>query len=1060
MKTLVEFIRLPDFLSGQERLEGWLEGQHDRFDPNDALIHALYARFANDLKKPDEYPLLDRPFILDIAFKPKGEFSVFVEFGVLGIKRNTDKTPSEYDLIKVKLSEKDFANPTQRIYETIKAFNKTGFDYNQNLKIKIKFDKTREIKLIELINETEIEGRGDVTANIYAAKIRVKANIFEPFSSNLSKLSFEYNDVTYAKSRYSSFNYFPERGVLETSRVPTYLEHKEEKINFKFDFEYETLANCKIVDLEGLASDMCQKIDKKITDLKAQQQSKKFNASEARKERLDNELENDITKLEFEKNSIKDGIAIIKTDTQMYKAFKLLNKTFLLRHNFKKDVNKEWRSFQLLFILSQIPVLVNSEKSVTLINFPTGAGKTEAFLGLSLLKIFYERIKASNHGISVIIKYPRKLLSRQQVKRGIELISFANAAAFLDNDEKLLEHPISLGTLFNSEDTPNRYTGPETNYSKPTESFEKWVSDPYNRAIRMDGCPYCGHKIEIKGDEKELRIRFRCSNKNCIYNILKLTEFFERTDGEIPIYIGDDEVFRYHPSILITTIDKFSSFCAYNPNFKSLLLDPNKIRFDYKYGFYYIEKQFEKFPACRTQERRTINEMKKYFKCPTLFIFDEIHLVNGSYASKFSILEKAFMEIFNEDGSNPAKIVCSSATLKRTFNGEYFSYQLDFGNIFHVAPPKVVLYPAFWDIFVKKTDKISRVIKMVMPSNFSRYLAMEHISEYYLRNFKEIPDQDKPILSSPLYYFKSKARLERVRGSIGSRVIEKKFIGANRLPYKINQNIEFSTDIEQSEMSGFQTELDKKLASARVGIDLIFATNTIANGLDIDALNIILIFGFPNQISEYIQARSRIARRETTGICISVLEQRDIREASVFYDFYDMHENIALAIEGNPVNLEARGVLQNIVKKLFHLAVQLVYDKPEKPFYRVDRMMSILSDDNLLDPIEERVYSWLDFEKSDENVKNFKEEIWKPYISGYKKWLEKPGIRTIYDDKKNRFLPQPSLLDISPFVNVKLSNDEAEIAGNLHTASTEIDEQPNEEGDDMEESDKNAESIR
>lgn len=1048
---MVNFTQLPDPLSSNAGLEKWLEGLHEEFNPDNALINVLYARYEGNEKGPEDYPILDRPYVLDLAFKPIGDYKVSIYFSILGIKQLSEDE-RDYHLIEVRLDQNDFDKVQERISAELDKQGKTDFEYPSNLKIKINFDTANAIKRTEIVNETVIKSQ-DPKSDLYRTKITVEAEKIDPFTSNRAKLSYKHRDVAYAKSKHSSFNCLKKDAgwVIETTRIPVYFEKRNEIIKFDFDFSYENLTKCSTDELNTFVSLVKKRTEQQIASLKSLSEEKKTQNKDKR-ERIEREFMSDIGRLENEVKVMEQGVLLLSKDKEMLEAFRLLNRIFLSRHKLKDTaahgrINDSWRSFQLAFIISQLPELANERRTVTLLNFPTGTGKTEAFFGFAILKILYERLKKTNHGTSVIIKYPRKLLSRQQVKRALELVSFSNAVLFRSKKDLLL-HPISLGTLFNSEDTPNRYVDSQSNYRKVSGNFREWETDPYNRAVRVTTCPYCGSKIKISATEPDLRIRFMCAEESCIFNEIVLNEFFERVTGELPLYIGDDEVFRYLPSILITTIDKFSSFAAYNSNFKTLLLD-DQIKCDSKYGFYFGEKEFEHFGTGKSGKEIAKERFSKYFKCPSLFIFDEIHLVNGSYASKLSIMENAFLDLFVKKSDSKPHIICSSATINQTFNGGEFVYESDFGKIFHVAPEEVTLYPVLWSTFTEESNETIRVIKSIMPSNFSNYLAVEHTSEYYLKVFQRMSETDKTFYSTLLYYFKAKARLERVRGSIAERVIDKEK-RRGRLRYSPDYEMEFSTDIEQNIMAKEQQYLDDKPTTNPTKCDLVWATNTIANGLDNEGFNLMFIFGFPNKISEYVQARSRIARRQQTGLCISILNQKDVRETSMFLDFHDLHENVSLAIEANPVNLETRGIVESMLKKLFHLALQTMYDSKERPFYLKRTLTEVLNDPTKLNSIKEQVYKWFSFEETPEDEsRKFFGEVWQKYIDDYGRALRELIKYTIYEDKKNAYVPQPTLIDISPPIKIKLSQPSAILASSLSTEATVYGDQPNEAGDDQ-----------
>jgi hypothetical protein len=1045
---------LPEVFSDHAALETWLQGFHEgNFDPEDALTDVLYTRFENE-----EVPLnpLDKPNVLDLVVRPKGLETIEIAFLLIGVKEDHAKMTKKYDPIAIRIDSARL-NEIEGIVKTaIEKDHKEGFDYPIDMidKIAISIDKTENETYRIMISNDFVANKKDYTKNMYAVKIRVTAKDFITFPSNLHLLSYKYNDNTYARSRYASYNIRekPDKKIIETTRVPVHTEKRYVPSEFKSDLTYAKLAKCEPGMLTGFYEEIKNKMDRKSDSLK-ELNERKANSDKKHGNRIKAELDSDLNRIQNELNSIKNGISLLDGDKDLMRAFRLLNKSFSIRfdnESKKKSnyTNDRWRSFQLAFLLSQITSTFKNEKTLVLINFPTGMGKTESFMGLALLKIIYERLSKTNHGTSAIIKYPRKLLSRQQLRRALELVTFANAA--LLEEEDIMQHPISLGTLFNSEDTPNRYVDARSGYKETTEEFQKWIREPYNRAITVSKCPYCDSDVEIKADEKTLRIKFYCKGKKCLFVEKTMDEIFERTPGEMPLYIGDDEVFRYLPSILITTIDKFSTFASNNPNFKSLILD-NRIKLDSRYGFYFTDKNFKHFKECKSGKETTSDKFYLKFKAPSLFIFDEIHLVNGAYASKLSVIENAFMNLFSGAPGNLAPhIVCSSATVCQVFNDDgLFAYQSDMARLFVMDPKSVMLYPVFWDAFVQQKSDISRTILAVMPCNYSHYLAIEHVSWYYFRLLHDVSPVSREHYKTFLYYFKAKARLERVRGSLFERVIERKpDLVRNRKDFI---DMEFSTDKQQTDMEKEQADIEnmgKKGSNITHEKTLmVFATNTIANGLDIEAFNNMLIFGFPNKISEYVQVKGRIARKNNAGLCTIFLSQKNFRETSVFYDFHNFHENMDLAMETATINREADGVIESMIRKLFHLSLQWKYDSPTEPFYNRSTIYKIMGSQERLDELRDIVYDWFSFENSSRDIsRRIFNEKWTRYVEDYKKWLESTKESTIYSNI-NVCLPQPSLLDISAPIQLKLS-PESTVTATYLVGRPLYEEEPNETGDD------------
>jgi hypothetical protein len=119
-----------------------------------------------------------------------------------------------------------------------------------------------------------------------------------------------------------------------------------------------------------------------------------------------------------------------------------------------------WRLFQLAFILLNLDGLVDPAHAdrpiIDLLFFPTGGGKTEAYLGLAAFAIARRRLDnpgLKGAGLSVVMRYTLRLLTLDQLQRAAGLV----CALELEHKEqgKLGTWPIEIGLWVGGKATPN-----------------------------------------------------------------------------------------------------------------------------------------------------------------------------------------------------------------------------------------------------------------------------------------------------------------------------------------------------------------------------------------------------------------------------------------------------------------------------------------------------------------------------------------------------------------------------------------------------------------------------
>lgn len=630
---------------------------------------------------------------------------------------------------------------------------------------------------------------------------------------------------------------------------------------------------------------------------------------------------------------IQRGIGLLN-DPVCLDAFRMANKVMAVAARRRRpDEAPTWRPFQLAFLLMNLAGIAepgDDERDVVdLLFFPTGGGKTEAYLGLAAFTLVLRRLRnpgIQSAGVSVLMRYTLRLLTLDQLGRAATMI----CALELERQQdavKLGDWPFEIGLWVGRGATPNRMgrkgdKDPECAYHR-TRKF--WDNDKNPSPIPLEECPWCGTKfsrlsfrLEPKQDEPE-DLRVSCVNRACPFG----------RGLALPIVAVDEPIYRRLPCFVIATVDKFAALPWTGPVGAFF---GRVERYD-KRGFYgpCDSPQGTKLPDGRLPP-------------PDLIIQDELHLISGPLGTLAGLYETALEElcVVERNGRRiRPKIVASTATVRRAETQIRALFNRRMVDIF--PPPGPDRRDSFFARTLPVTESNARLYVGVAAQGRSPKVAMLRVylallgaaGKWYARLKKkgEPPNPADPYMTL-LGYYNSLRELGGAR-----RLIEDEI--RNRLAgYSTRKRVGEAEGLFDDRQIGYEpVELTSRVNTARVAeakrrlaltfseknrVDVAIATNMISVGLDIIRLGLMVVFGQPKTSAEYIQATSRVGRDpDRPGLVVTIFNVHKPRDRSHYERFAAYHETFYRSVEATSVTpFSPRALDKGLAATLVGLARQ------------------------------------------------------------------------------------------------------------------------------------------
>lgn len=651
-----------------------------------------------------------------------------------------------------------------------------------------------------------------------------------------------------------------------------------------------------------------------------------------------------------ERDRFDEGRRLIASDPDVERAFRALNRTFARMG----EKFTEWRLFQIIFIVMSIPDIVaqvDPDRPVEdaldigdVIYFPTGGGKTEAYLGLVVFTAFHDRLRGKAFGTTAWTKFPLRLLSLQQLQRIADVL--CQAETIRRDDERFGGEPFSVGYFVGNNNTPNKVIEGD---DQGSNNAEKARQDPEKQEewLIVSECPYCDEdSVELTGDTQRARIIHQCTNRDC--------PEVQRQGGEVaelPVHITDEEVYRYAPTFIVSTIDKIA-IMGMQRRARTLFGRVKHQCPDHGYtgedsclcdAYGYPEEA-----KCDSEGLEAVDPVDP----PSLFIQDELHLLReefGAFDSHYETFLQAWMDEVNDGGWSP-KYVAATATIAGAEDQFRSLYWRD-ARIFPSPGPRLKQsFYAYEDPY-----ELGRQMAGAIPRSVSRTFAINSVIKEYARITQEyrgdleafhsdlvavddthgpldLPDdksERETVLENLLEEYRtqisyniSKRNSDMLQRSVKTMINRQ--LEAHGDPYEslipVSLTGETPMQVVRDALSRLESDNPER------PIDVVIATSMISHGVDVDKFNFISFFGMPRNTAEYIQAYSRVGRQHT-GTVFVLFDPMRARDRSHYSRFYHYHRYQDLLVEATPLERWAEFAVECTLPGIFAGLVIQYYDE-------------------------------------------------------------------------------------------------------------------------------------
>ena len=777
------------------------------------------------------------------------------------------------------------------------------------LEVEVELEQGDLVASVSLVNASD-DFRSNFDPNLYEAHFDLQAGPVKQIELDALPDSFRYDRRVPAYGLYCDVDHDSDTGTLSTRDVASVDRRRpcywDEDLGVEPDLSFATLAGDSIDPLREMtdAFECWGEMNWSASVLDQRQAAEGWTLEmRAAADREGANFSNELKR-------IREGIALLD-EPLVRRAFRLTNRAFMHSGRGRYD---SWRPFQIAFLLTVLPSLVDSEhpdrETVDTLWFATGGGKTETYLAAVVLICLYDRLRGKNRGISAWSRFPLRMLSLQQTQRFADALAGAELARQADG---ISGDPIALGFFVGGlpNGTPNRIR------DDPTEGIGDAgdLSMPARHQVLL-ACPFCrSEELEMRFDRRAWRLMHVCNSPNCEWEGIGL-----------PFYVVDEEIYRLLPSVVIGTLDKAASISMQAAT-RGLYASPiGRCERD-GHGFTYAPRsQSPKgclVPGCRA-DRKALEQPLELF-APSLRVQDELHLLRDNLGAVDSHYETLLDHLYRATKSPVAKILASSATLAGYSDQAKALYDRK-GSIFPLPGPRPGA--SFW---TKDGADLARRFVGLAPRGVTLDFANDRLAESLQRAVRRLLTEPDEVCDEASI---DPAGAGDLINDYGVHVVYgNKLRDVEAAARSFDQQpgvspLNTSTLTGRTSLGEVRNILDRlgdPEPSFNDRIHVVCASSMMSHGVDVDRFNVITLLGLPLATAEFIQTTARIGRHWPGAVF--VLHRMGVeRDASVFRSFRPFVNHGDRFIEPVAITRRSRRVLEQTFAGLFCARVYGIHE--------------------------------------------------------------------------------------------------------------------------------------